>query len=86
MMAHRPSGALSPSLARMRSAYRLCNYLLIGLERKSWAHSQNGARELAGQVGQSLIFSNVSNNDRRFRNPEEHAGSITVPTLASTGD
>ena len=42
----------------MRSAYRLCNYLLIGMGRKSSAHSQNGAKdlELAGQVGQSLIF------------------------------
>jgi hypothetical protein len=42
------------------SAYRLCNHLLIGVERKSLAHSQNGAKdpeqELAGQVGQSLIF------------------------------
>jgi hypothetical protein len=72
---------MSPLLARMQSAYRLCNYLLIGVERKSSAHSRNGARdlELAGQVGQSLIFSNVSNNDRRLRNPEEHDGSITAP-------
>ena len=75
----RPIGALSPLLARMRSAYRLCNYLLIGLERKSSAQSRNGANgwnrrtwnregpgtEMAGQVCQSLIFSNVSNNDRR---------------------
>jgi hypothetical protein len=60
MMALRPSGAWSPLLARMQSAYRLCNYLLIGVERKSSAHSRNGARDLAqtwaGQVGQSLIF------------------------------
>jgi hypothetical protein len=37
-----------------------------------------GARdlELAGQVGQSLIFSNVSNNDRRLRNPK----SMLVPS------
>ena len=58
--------------ARMRSACRLCGYLPIGAERKSSARSRNGARdpELAGQVGQSLIFSNVSNNDRRLRNPK----------------
>ena len=46
-MALRPSGAWSPLLARMQSAYRLCNYLLIGVERKSSAHSRNGARDLA---------------------------------------
>jgi hypothetical protein len=65
MMALRRSGALSALPARMQSAYRLCNYLLIGMGRKSWAHSQSEWREgpdtekdleLAGQVGQSLIF------------------------------
>jgi hypothetical protein len=38
-------------------------------------------QESAGQVGQSLIFSNVSNYDRRLRNPKEHPGSITVPRV-----
>jgi hypothetical protein len=49
---------MSPLSARMQSAYRLCNYLLVGVERKSSAHSQNGAKdlELAGHVGQ-LLFS-----------------------------
>jgi hypothetical protein len=57
MMALRPSGAWSPLLARMQSAYRpIINFL------------------------------DVSNNDRRLRNREEHDGSITVPALASTGD
>ena len=69
---------MSPLKARMRSACRLCSYLLIGVERKSPAHSRNSAKdpELAGLVGQSLIFSNVSNNDRRLRNPK----SMLVPS------
>jgi hypothetical protein len=68
----------------MRSAYRLFNHLLIGWS-GSRRHSRNGAKdpeqELAGQVGPSLIFSNVSNYDRGLRNPKEHAGSITVPRV-----
>jgi hypothetical protein len=34
---------------------------------------------MTGQFADHLIFLNVINFDRCLRNPEEHAGSITVP-------
>jgi hypothetical protein len=64
--------------ARTRSACGLCSYLLSGggAEVAGAQSEWHEGLELAGQVGQSLIFSNVSNNDRRLRNPK----SMLVPS------
>jgi hypothetical protein len=73
---------MSPLLARMRvptgsaiiPAYR-GRAEVVGAQ-SEWR--EGPGTDMAGQVCQLLIFSDVSNNDRRLQNPEEHDGSITV--------
>jgi hypothetical protein len=87
MMALRPSGARvrcrheckvpAGSVTICLSGWSGSRRRTVGMARRTWSWPATLA---------NYYFPGCEQYDRRLRNPEEHAGSITVPALASNGD